>query len=177
MSLPVCLASGIVKPIHDYPGYYACADGSIWSNKSGKLRKLKPERMSHGGRKTTYQAVNLRKDGKTYHVEVQRLVLLAFVGSCPAGMEACHNNGNSMDNRAENLRWDTRRANAADSLKHGTRALGERNGHAKIRDAEIPKIRARYAAGDITQQQLADEYRVSNSQICMIISGKRRYQN
>jgi hypothetical protein len=171
------LSPPTLYPILDFPDYYADALGNIWSDKRGTLKRLKPERTTHGGRKKTYLAVNLRKDGKTFHIEVQRLVLLAFAGACPPGHEACHENGDSLDNRACNLRWGTKKSNAADSLKHGTRAIGERNGQAKISDTKIPILRVRYAAGDITQQQLADECGISDSQISLIINGKRRAYN
>lgn len=52
--------------------------------------------------------------------QVHRLVLTAFVGPCPAGMEGCHWNGDPTDNRAANLRWDTQSANQLDSIRHGT---------------------------------------------------------
>lgn len=53
-------------------------------------------------------------------VFVHRLVLDAFVGPCPDGMEGCHNNGNPADNRVENLRWDTRSANVIDIRERRT---------------------------------------------------------
>jgi len=49
---------------------------------------------------------------------VHRMVLTAFRGPCPEGMEGCHNNGNSQDNRLSNLRWDTRLSNCADKRIH-----------------------------------------------------------
>ena len=45
--------------------------------------------------------------------------LQAFVGAPPEGAVACHNNGNGYDNRVVNLRWDTRKANALDAVRHG----------------------------------------------------------
>lgn len=53
---------------------------------------------------------------------VHHLVLEAFVGPCPAGLEGCHNNGVSDDNRLINLRWDTRSANQLDAVRHGVHA-------------------------------------------------------
>lgn len=53
------------------------------------------------------------------HSYVHRLVLEAFVGPCPPGMEACHWNGIPGDNRLHNLRWDTPSANNADILRLG----------------------------------------------------------
>lgn len=52
---------------------------------------------------------------------VHKLVLEAFVGPRPEGKEACHDNGNGMDNRLTNLRWDTHKANMADQFRHGTK--------------------------------------------------------
>ncbi len=51
---------------------------------------------------------------------VHRLVLEAFIGQCPDGMECCHNNGVRNDNRLSNLRWDTTSANMFDKQRHGT---------------------------------------------------------
>jgi len=47
---------------------------------------------------------------------VHRLVLLAFKGPCPRGREACHKNGNGLDNRIKNLKWGTRSENRIHGL-------------------------------------------------------------
>ena len=52
---------------------------------------------------------------------VHRLVLLAFKGPCPRGLEGCHNDGNASNNRLLNLRWDTRQSNVRDVYIHGAR--------------------------------------------------------
>lgn len=54
------------------------------------------------------------------NVLAHRLVLEAFVGPCPEGMQACHNDGDRMNTRVGNLRWDTPKANSADRWRHGT---------------------------------------------------------
>lgn len=64
--------------------------------------------------------VGLRFLGHERNYKVHTLVLLAFVGPRPEGMEGCHNNGDPSDNRLTNLRWDTHRGNEADKLRHGT---------------------------------------------------------
>ena len=53
-------------------------------------------------------------------------LLEAFVGPCPSGQEACHANDDPRDNRLENLRWDTRSANALDSVRNGTHHAARR---------------------------------------------------
>lgn len=50
---------------------------------------------------------------------VHSLVLTAFVGPCPDGMEGCHNDGDPANNRVTNLRWDTHTENMRDVLRHG----------------------------------------------------------
>lgn len=63
---------------------------------------------------------NLTKTGKRQQIHAYLAVLEAFIGPRPAGMEGCHNNGDSKDCRLRNLRWDTRSANHIDALRHGT---------------------------------------------------------
>lgn len=64
--------------------------------------------------------VTLIRSNEPSGVVVCRLVLEAFVGWCPEGMEACHNNGRNTDNHLTNLRWDTHPENIRDSVRHGT---------------------------------------------------------
>lgn len=51
---------------------------------------------------------------------LHRLVLEAFAGPFPAGMEGCHSDGNPLNNAASNLRWDTRSANQKDAVRQKT---------------------------------------------------------
>ena len=68
-----------------------------------------------------YPVVALHRDCKRVDQYVHTLVLEAFKGPRPPGLEACHNDGNPLHNCAGNLRWDTHVANMADQLAHGTR--------------------------------------------------------
>ena len=63
---------------------------------------------------------------------VHRLVLEAFVGPCPTGMECRHLDGNSENNSVENLAWGTHAENCADTVKHGKTTRGERCPSAKL---------------------------------------------
>jgi len=66
-----------------------------------------------------YARVYLQNQGRKRTAKVHHLVLEAFVGPCPAGLEARHLNGASLDNRVRNLTWGTRSENVADRLQHG----------------------------------------------------------
>lgn len=49
-----------------------------------------------------------------------RMVAEAFLGPCPKGLEVCHGDGNPINNRVGNLRYDTHRNNMLDAIQHGT---------------------------------------------------------
>lgn len=124
------------RPVPGFPGYQISDLGRVRSNKRGDWRLLAQDTTRDGHKRLT-----LRVDGKTVGRTVHRLVLEAFVGPCPEGMEACHNNGKADDNRAENLRWDTHEANIADKCKHGTVVRGERVAAAKLTESDVLSIR------------------------------------
>jgi hypothetical protein len=69
-----------------------------------------------------YLYVNLKRHGSQRQRAVHRLVLEAFVGPCPLGMEGCHSDGDQLNNRLRNLRWDTPSNNRLDTVRHGTHA-------------------------------------------------------
>lgn len=106
---------------------------------------------------------------------VYRLMLEAFVGPCPKGMEACHNDGNPGNNKLANLRWDTRSANEFDKVLHGAIHCGERHWNAKLSDAQVADIRAAVKSGSASQIALATRYRVSPSHISKLCCGSRRH--
>lgn len=103
------------RPISDFE--YEVSDlGRVRSLKSGRVKILKPQRHTGG-----YRKVTLWRGGIEHQHLMQKLVLTAFVGPRPPGMQACHNDGDETNNALSNLRWDTPRANQADRIEHGTR--------------------------------------------------------
>lgn len=121
--------------------------------------------------KREYIRVSLYRDGIRHAKKVHRLVLESFAGPCPPGAEGCHNDGNRAHNWASNLRWDTRKANCADTRRHGSAAVHERNGCAKLNSTLASKIRELRASG-ATYQALADQFGVTPSTIWSVASGR-----
>lgn len=66
-----------------------------------------------------YERVVLQRDKQKVNAAVHRLVLEAFVGPCPDGMEACHADDDRRHNALDNLRWDTKAANCQDRTRNG----------------------------------------------------------
>jgi hypothetical protein len=134
-------STAIYKDIEGYPDYRIGDDGSVISKRRyGVWKPLKPCRCGVGFRSMYVALYSGQPGGKGTKTLVHRLVLETFLGPCPEGMECCHNNGNSLDNRLSNLRWDTHVSNLADRKKHGTYKTGERHHRSKLLDAEIEEI-------------------------------------
>ncbi len=97
--------------------------------------------------KARHHQLMLRADGFYRMRYVHQLVLEAFVGPCPSGLECRHLDGNPDNNQLENLRWGTRLENMADKKLHGTERppaprYGLDNFTAKFSDDDIRCIRA-----------------------------------
>jgi len=72
---------------------------------------------------------------------IHKLILEAFVGPCPDGLVCCHEDGNPANNALSNLRWDTHKANAADSIRHGTMIRGSRAGRAILSESIVAAVK------------------------------------
>ncbi len=131
----------------------------------GKILRLK-RKSSKGG--STYLC--FYADGGSYP-QVNRAVCAAFHGKPPSDRhEAAHLDGKVQNNRPENLAWKTPIENAADKVRHGTAPIGTRNACARLNEAIVVDIIARYAAGE-KSHRLAVEYHVTASNIHAVIRG------
>lgn len=129
--------SGIVERWRIIPSclyYEASTTGRIRSLRTKTPRVLKPCKNKNG-----YLMVMLGR-GKSFYVH--ELVLQAFKGFRPGFCTASHLNGVRSDNRSENLAWESQRDNCSRQLQHGTRNHGERQGHARLTEAQARVIKA-----------------------------------
>lgn len=162
------------RDIPGCPGYQASDLGRVRSCRKkgyglskglGKWHIMTPHDHS-------YQlSVGLRFNKRRRQVGVGRLVLEAFVGPCPEGMECCHNDGDRLNNHLENLRWDTHTANVEDSRKHGTMTRGEASPNAKLTDEKVKEIRSLHTRG-YCMSDLVSVYNVSRSTIQAVVEGR-----
>jgi hypothetical protein len=166
----------VYKPVADFPGYRVGDDGSVWSRLpqirgGGSLlsewRRLKP--VPRRG----YLRVGLRSHvgSKLHWRSVHRVVLEAFVGPCPEGMECCHRDGNKKNNALGNIRWDTPSANTYDKYGYGKMVCGSRTHWAKLTEADIPEIKRMHAEG-LSQREIGRRLGVNHMTIGYILRGK-----
>ena len=116
--------------------------------------------------KYNHKVVHLRDaDGKVRRWFVHRLVLLAFVGPCPEGMEICHNDGNGGHNELSNLRYDTRHNNNLDQSR-----MGRHNGQ-KLTLDEVRQVRKHLAEGKLSLSQIGRMYGITKEAVYKIKKG------
>ncbi len=149
--------SGDVKSL---PRVVTMVDGRRYRVRGGILKK------QPNGR---YRQVTLCIDGAHVYPLVHRLVLEAFVGPCPPGMECRHLNGRRDDNRLVNLTWGTKDEQINDKRCHGTLGLGERNGNSCLTVDLVVDIRARHSLGE-SMRQIAKSLRIDKGTVKQVVS-------
>ena len=73
-------------------------------------------------------------------------------------MECCHNNGDKLDNKLKNLRWDTYSSNACDA--------------SKLTEQKVRTIMSMYKTGKLTQQEIANLYNIGQDVVSRIVNKK-----
>lgn len=136
-----------------YPDYRIGDNGRVLSKRKGGFRNHKGGlvklRRTGVWRDITptygngdYHRVRMsNKDGPRMF-KVHHLVLEAFVGPCPKGMEACHfPDRDKTNNRADNLSWGSHKKNMEDMIEHGTSNKNDKHPFVKLTWKRVRKIR------------------------------------
>lgn len=160
------------KPIVGYESLYEVSNkGNVRSLKNNRGPRKTPRavkgQVTHDG----YVRVGLSKNGTVTRRKVHQLVLEAFVGPRPEGMQGCHRDDNGLNNDLLNLRWATPESNYLDRDVLGGTAKGSRHGCASIDEATAIKVKT--AAKDKTRlaRDIASEFDVPVSIVRNIRNG------
>ena len=137
--------------------------------------------------------------GKMY--KAHRVAYTLAIEAIPPGLFVCHHCDTPRCVRPDHLFLGTIKDNAQDAVKKGRTATGdrngarlhpetrirgdnhwshlyperhrgERNGRARLTEAQVEEIRARYVAGGVSQFALAEDYSVAQTTISAIVRGK-----
>lgn len=136
------------RPVVGWEGFYAVSNlGNVLSldrvviKRNGHRRRVQGRMLKVHLGSNGYLSVCLKRPDKQSVVCVHRLVLEAFVGPCPAGLEACHGKSGKYDNSLANLRWDTKRSNEQDKIADGAVLKGVAHPRATLTDDDVRSIR------------------------------------
>jgi DNA-binding transcriptional regulator YiaG len=160
--------SEVWKPVPNYESFYAISNLGNFARikKDGKyLRKLNSA--------TPYLSVSLKDiDGtgqKTIYIH--KLVAQLFIGERPDGFVIRHLDGNKYNNHASNLTYGTPQQNHEDLKKHKTHS-GENNSRALLNEKSVKAIRILHSEFNLTKNQLANAFDVSQATIHAILVGR-----
>lgn len=140
------------KPIPGWEGFYEVSDrGRIRSvprivpRSDGTQQRVRGRIMALNPKDTGHLVTMLRKPGSKKCMKAHRAVALAFLGPEPEGMMVCHNDGDPTNNDVSNLRYDTKSANALDSVAHGSHNRSRQthcvNGHEFTAENTINEVK------------------------------------
>lgn len=162
------------KKISGFSDYSVSNTGYVRRDTPTKRCPVPNKILKPGSGKKGHLYVNLRRDGCAHSKYIHRLVLEAFVGEQPEIYDCCaHNNGDTSDNRLENLRWATFSENSADSVRHGTssRPGGTDHFRSKLNHEKINEARKMREDG-LSFRSIAKVFGVSHNTIREAISGR-----
>jgi hypothetical protein len=166
------------RPVVGFEGLYEVSD-------HGRVRSL-DRTVPHRGRSPTrrqgrvlclssdvagYPQAQLSNGGVCRKIYIHRLVIEAFVGPRPPGLEVRHLDGNKRNNTPANLAYGTHAENVADQFVHGTAVFGEKSPSAKLTENEVRAIRQACAAGE-SQRTIARRYGVDQTMVSRILLRK-----
>lgn len=163
------------RAIPGWEGYYEASDQgkvrsldrTIQTRTSSRFLRgkvLRPRRHKNG-----YLFVVLCRDCVPATCTIHGLVLSAFVGERPAGLETRHLDGDQLNNNISNLCYGTAQENGYDRVRHGTTGtatpvVGVDHYEAKLDDDKVRYIRGNPQLSNVL---LADMFGVSPSAISM----------
>lgn len=168
-------------PIPGYEGFYEVSD---WGNIRSVARKVKcrtwmrtvsPMVLARSFDGDGYPMVSISTGGsKQTLVKVHRIVMLAFVGPLPEGMQTRHLNDIKDDCRLINLCYGTGMQNWADRKANGNGIDGQNHPNCKLSLKEIEEIKS--LKGKETYAEIGRLFHISATHASYIIKGKSHVQ-
>jgi len=161
-----------IVEIPGYPDYLITEEGEIYRttyrNGNAYSKYDKPRKLSQNEQGSGYLHAILCRDNTETTLLVHRLVLLSFVGECPAGLQVSHLDGNKRNCRLDNLVYESAKKNTARKSIHGTLLYGEKHPRHKLTEHDVVEI----LESSDTSTLLASKYNVTKQAICLIRKGK-----
>lgn len=161
-------------PVPGFEGYYAGTDGEVYSTRGpwtdhAVLTKLSASRPSD----KHYSSLALTPNsGKARTRAVHLVILDAFQGPRPGKDTGSHLDGDHLNNRPENLAWESAAQNLLRRLEHGTADRGLANSRSSMSEARIAEVHQRLANGE-TNRSIGAALGVSATTISRVRTGAR----
>ena len=169
------------RQVRGFCGYAVTEDGRVWSwhtygpntriDYSSNPRLL---RSSVSSSRRKYRAVELKAaDGSKQTICVHVLVIEAFVGPRPPGLMVRHLDGDTTNNRAQNLAYGTSADNYADMVKHGRQTAAGASHHKAVMTPEMVILARKLCVEDhFTIPAVANRFGIKYYTMRLAVIGK-----
>lgn len=171
------------KDVVGYEGIYKVSNiGRVKSlnrtvqTKTGNKYRVKGKILKVYLDKYGYSIVSLRKNGKSNHCRVHRLMCIAFKPNPLNKPWVNHKDGSKSNNVLNNLEWSTPSENAKHAYDKGLNPirLGEKHHNSKLTTGQVKEIVKLIDEGSRTFDQIGGLYGVSKATIGKINTGMIR---
>lgn len=144
-------------------------DGQVFSISRNKIMSTQIIKDRKGYKQAKICLVSISGKRKSYRVH--RLVLATFKPTEKINdLVVNHKNGNSLDNRLDNLEWATIAENNSHAFECGLNHRGEKHGLSKLKEREVIEIIQKIKDG-VPSGKIAKEYSISLSSLSSIRNG------
>jgi len=165
------------RPIREWEGIYEISD-------MGRIRRMVGGTSTYAGRIMSpienghgYLTVRLRYNGREAKPLIHCLVADAFLGKRPEKYHVNHKDGDTRNPKLSNLEYVTCSENHLHAYRilgrKGRQQFGVANPASKLNDEKVREILRLYRDTQITQNDLAAQFGVTQSMISQIVLGKR----
>jgi hypothetical protein len=165
--VPTVRPSAMCRAVPGHHGYHVTRGGVLFTTRRVRPGSKIKQSTDRGG----YKKVTLHNGPSQINKYVHVILLDAWVGPCPDGMQCRHLDGNPANNQIANLVWGTPRENEADKRAHGTTARGRRNGYAKLDEARVREIICLCNMG-ARNSDVASVFNIDPATVSLIMTGK-----
>ena len=171
----------VFKPVPDFPAYDIGNRGTVrsyWKRQGRQwIAGTTPNKILKARLAGDYLAVTLLKEGRRHFRTVHTLVLLAFVGEPPPGLESRHLDGIPANCFLENLCYGTHGENMLDRKTHGIHrplcSRGTAHPMAKLTDEQVLRIRELASQGCYSITAIGKMFGVSRNAIGDIVHRRK----
>lgn len=143
-----------------YHNYEISSHGNIRNKKTKRIKKL--QHVKRNGY-TTVQTT-IKTNGKLKTITVSRAVCIAFHG-LKKDKHAAHKDGDSTNNKSNNIYWATPKENINDQFKHGTFATIKNGNKPEKITIEIIKECLNHRKNNMSWRQIEKIMGFSNSSL------------
>ena len=105
--------------------------------------------------------------------QAHRIAWELTYGPIPNGKKICHHCDNPPCVRPTHLFCGTQKQNSHDAVRKGRLPRGQQNGNSKLTEQQVLEIRQRYAAGEETQYEIADEFGITQANVWLTVQRKQ----